>query len=133
MKTTLRELKKIFNLTEWDKLKSNLGNNDLDTQVTILQVLESNGIQDAVKALKTQKYEDYCLFSAEVAESVLHIFEDDYTDDNRPRKCIEGIRLYHAGKITKDELVELRKDVRAASYATEAAYHAAIAACSCCS
>jgi len=114
MKTTLRKLKKIFNFNS-NKLISNLGINNLDNKIYIIQILKSNGIKDAVKALQTQKYKDYCLFNADVAESVLHLFEEEFPNDKRPRKAIEGIRLYHAGKITKYELNKLRKN---ASYNT---------------
>jgi len=110
MKTTLRELKR-SNFEGLNKLTSNLDTDDLNTEVTILQILNSNGIQDAIRALRTQDYKDYCLFNADVAESVLYLFEDLYPDDNRPRRCIEGIRLFHAGKITKDELDGLRSNV----------------------
>jgi len=116
MKTTLRELKEI-DFEGYDKLTSNLKINDPDTEVSILQILKSNGIQDAVYTLQTQEYKNYNLFNADVAESVLHLFEDEYPDDDRPRKGIEGIRLYHAGKITWDMLDGLKKDVYAASSA----------------
>jgi len=114
MKTTLKELKELKEcggLFDYDKLTSNLGTENLDTEVTILEILNLNGIKDAVYALRTQKYKDYCLFNADVAESVLHLFEEKYPDEKRARKCTEGIRLYHAGKITQDELEELREDV----------------------
>ena len=91
MKTTLRELKNI-DYFDFNKLTSNIGTDDLNTEVSILEVLNSNGIIDAVWILKTQKYKDVCLFNADVAESVLHIFEDEYPGDNGPRKAIEGIR-----------------------------------------
>jgi len=120
MKTTFREIFKhkpcgqIKGSGEWwDLLTSKLGTENLDTDVSILEILESNGIQDAVWALRTQKYKDYCLFLADVAESVLHIFEREYPEDDRPRKCVEGVRLFHAGKITKYELKQLRTNVHA--------------------
>jgi len=113
MKTTLRELKEIFGVYSFDKLTSKLNTNDLNTEVSILEILNSNGIADVVWALKTQDYKDYCLFNADVAESVLHIFEEKHPGDKRPRKLIEGIRLFHAGKITSNELEILRMDAGA--------------------
>ena len=131
MKTTLRELKNIEDFN-YNKLISNLDTDNLDIEVTVLQVLDSNGIQDAVYALKTQDYKNYCLFLADVVESVLHLFEEKYPNDQRPRKCIEGIRLWYDGKITDEELDELRKDAyfaaRAASAATGATAWTASAA-----
>jgi len=72
------------------------------------------------------------LFNADVAESVLHLFEDKHPENNKPRKLIEGIRLFHAGKITGDELNELKSAVYyticevdgAVYYAADAAYYA---------
>ena len=128
MKTTLRELKEV--ISNYNKLTSNLDTDNLDTEVTILQVLDSNGIKDAVRALKTQDYKDYCLFLANVAESVLHLFEEKYPNDQRPRKCIEGIRLWYAGEISDKELDKLREDVStaAAAYVGVSAAYAAYAA-----
>ena len=122
MKTTLRELKEI-EIFNFNKLTNHLGTDNLDTEVTVLQILEICGIKDAVYALKTQNYKDYCLFLADVAESVLYIFEKEYPDDQRPRKCIEGVRLWYNGKITDEELNELRED--AWSAASTSAYVAA--------
>ena len=34
------------------------------------------------------------LFAADCAEHVLHLFEEEYPNDNRPRKAIEAARLY---------------------------------------
>ena len=125
MKTTLRELNELkkYNSFNLNKLTSNLGTDDLNTEVTILEILNSNGIIDALYALGTQKYKDYCLFNADVAESVLHIFEDEYPDDDRPRKAIEGIRLFHSGKITKGDLNNIDYCVYSVIDTT---YHAAI-------
>jgi hypothetical protein len=36
------------------------------------------------------------LFAADCAEHVLHLFEDRYPDDDRPRKAIETVRQYAA-------------------------------------
>ena len=63
---------------------------------------------------KTQR-----LFAADCAEHVLHIFEDEYPDDDRPRKAIEAVRKFVYGEISKEEL-------SAAYYAAcDAAYDAA--------
>jgi len=103
MKITLRELKK-YNFEGLDETIKIFGVGILDTEVTPIDILKYIGIKDAIWCLYAFKYRDYCLFLADVAESVLHIFEDEYPNDNRPRKAIEGIRLYHTGKVDKDEL-----------------------------
>ncbi|MGB4222665.1 MAG: putative immunity protein, partial [Syntrophorhabdus sp.] len=52
-------------------------------------------------------------FAVLCAESVLHIYENQYPDDNRPRKAIEAAQNY------------LKKPSNAAAYAAnEAAYEA---------
>lgn len=68
--------------------------------ISILEILNSNGAEDAFWALRTQKYKDYCLILADVAESVLHIFEDEYPEDKRPRDVINAMRKYNAGSIS---------------------------------
>ena len=57
------------------------------------------------------------LFAADCAEHVLHIYEKEFPDDDRPRKAIQAARDYANEKITKDEL--------AAAWAAEAAGEAA--------
>jgi len=132
MITTLREIKS-FNpcVSGWKKLCRTLRTTNLDTEVSILQILESNGVQDAFWALKTQDYKDYCLILADIAESVLHIFEDKYPNNNIPRSTIQAIRDYKEGKITIEEL-EIHSSAAdaaadAAAYATAYAADAAAA------
>ena len=66
------------------------------------------------------------LFAADCAERVLHIFEHDHPDDDRPRKAIEAARLFAEGKIDDDA----RAAARAAAWAAagDAAWAAAWAA-----
>jgi len=109
----------------------------LTTEISIMEILTSNGIKHAVWALRTQDYRDYCLFIADVAESVLHIFENEYPEDMRVRDLIAGIRRWHAGEISDEELDVLRiaaydyaaaavaADYAAANAAAKAAYYAA--------
>jgi len=120
MITTLREIKS-FNpcVSGWKKLCRTLRTTNLDTEVSILQILESNGVQDAFWALKTQDYKDYCLILADIAESVLHIFESKCHGDGRVKKGIQAIRDYKEGRISKEELKTHTATVsRAASDAT---------------
>lgn len=105
-----------------------------DDPITIMQILESNGIEDAVWALCCFDYKDYCLFLADVAESVLSFYEKD-NSNKAPRLAINGIRDFHAGKITKKELKKLTGaayvDAATAglvAYVDAAAYAAAVAA-----
>lgn len=117
----------------WDKLTTTLGTTDKDAKVTLLQILDSNGVRDAFWALRCWDYKIYCDLLADVAESVLHIFEERYPNNKRPRQAIDGIRKFKRGEIT---LEELRKLADAAAYSTsdystaaaEAAYTAYYAA-----
>jgi len=43
-------------------------------------------------------------FAIKIAEVVLPIFEEEYPEDNRPRKAIEAARLYLAGEIGIEKL-----------------------------
>jgi len=105
MKTTLREIKSHhFCVDDWKKICEGLGATDLDIEVTLHQILDINGVKDAYRALSCWDYKDYCLLLADIAESVLYIFEEKYTKDDRPRKAIQAIRDYHVGKISKKEL-----------------------------
>ena len=63
------------------------------------------------------------LFAADCAERVLPIFEKRYPNDNRVRECIEGVRAFARGEITREELLKLRP----AAAADAAAYDAEIA------
>jgi len=60
-----------------------------------------------------------------VAESVLHIFENKYPTDDRPRKAIQAAKDYLAGTISREELINYR---RAAAAAADAAAYADAAA-----
>lgn len=133
MKTTIKELYKVrpccessakflnktfnLNLAEDDNITSqfnSLTEEQKNKEITILDILNRNGVKDAYWALKTQDYKDYCLILADVAESVLYIFEAEYPSDNRPRKAIEAIRKYKNEEISLEEL-------KAAAYAAYAA------------
>ena len=113
-------------MTGWELLLKNLGKNKADDEpITLMQIFEFNGIDDAIWALKCWDYKDYCLFLADVAESVLHIYEFK-CGSAAPRLAIQGIRDYHAGRITKAELKDLAyaADAAAVTAAAYAAYAA---------
>jgi len=80
---------------------------DLDEEVSIPMVLESNGLDNAVWALCAFKkdYErEWWMFKADIAELVLPIFEERYPDNKALREAIEGARLFADGKISEEEL-----------------------------
>ena len=123
MKTTFRKIESFSPCkVGWNKLMELNPEKDMDREITILEILNHNGVRDAFWALRTQDYKDYCLILADVAESVLHIFEEKYPKDKRPREAIDAIRLWADEKITNQELA----CSAAAAYAAAAAAYAAI-------
>ena len=73
--------------------------------------------------------ENLRLFICDVAEDVLHFFEDANYDDQRPRQAIEVVRRFVRGEATRKELVDAAEGSRdAARDATGAARAAARAA-----
>jgi len=83
----------------WEKLLEHMGKTRTDakhdeTEFSLAVVLESNGIGDALWVLDNvlQNRRICSLFAADCAESVLHIFEAAYPNDDRPRKAIAVAR-----------------------------------------
>jgi hypothetical protein len=64
--------------------------------------------------------QDMRLFAADCAEHVLHMFEERYPSDDRPRKAIEAARAYARG-----EMADAAEAAYAAADAAEAAAAAA--------
>ena len=120
----------------YDKLSQFLGGTSIygkDTEINILTILESNGLDDAVWALEATKEESdktRCLIACDFAESVLHIFESKRPNDDRPRKAIEAARKFANGEISESELIIPRRNsnVAAFAYGDAAAFSAAYAA-----
>ena len=103
-----------------------------DTPITLLHILESNGIEDAIWALRATVEpigEDMAIeLACRAAERVLPLFEKHQPGDNRPREYIEAIRAYGRGEITLEVLREKRANTHATYAAgTSAAYAAAYA------
>ena len=94
-----------------------------DTPITLLQILDINGFDDALWALRAcDDAETFSrLLACDYAEHVLPIFETQYPDDDRPRKAIAVSRRHAHGEATDAEL-------SAAGAAGAAAWHAAWAA-----
>ena len=133
MKTTLNKIyAKQPCGSGWEKLLNSLGKIKPDDEdLELSHILESNGIRDAIWALRCFNYLDYCLFLADVAEGVLDIYEKKHNNP-APRNAINAIRLFKEGKITKSELKNTAATTTAASdaaaYAAYAAAYAAYAA-----
>ena len=101
--------------------------------ITLVQALDATSMQDAAwwfraNDLTPDQERDLRLLACDYAEHVLHIFEDKYPDDNRPRHAIETARLYAVGQATKEDIEKARSAAYAAYTAGDAAYTAGDAA-----
>ena len=99
-----------------------------DTPITFPQLVEINGLDDALWALRAvpaeqAKARDLIarLFACACAEHVLPIYEIKYPNDNRVRLCIKASRKFAYGEITE---LELSDAARAAWTAADAAWAA---------
>ena len=114
----------------YDLLRKTLGKGYGDnTPIKFSQIIESNGLDDALWCLRSicPKHEkDVRLFAADCAERVLCLYEKDYPDDTRVRDCINAVREFANGKISQEELA--RADAARADAARAAAGAAAWAA-----
>ena len=118
----------------YNKLRASLpANLTGDAPIPLLHVLESNGIKDAIWALRATVEPTGKDMAREIAcraaERALPIFEECHPNDKRPRECIEAARAYGRGEITLDALREKRAAAAKAyaAYAAAAAYVAAAA------
>ena len=119
MTTTLNKIKAQSPCKNgWDVLLNHLGKTQAyDEPLSIATIIKSNGIQDAVWALRAVEGNDkeIKLFAADCAESVLHIYEKQYPNDDLPRKAIQAARDYANGVIGKDVLAAARTAARDAA------------------
>ena len=111
-------------------LKKNLGEDYGDnTPITLTQILEFNGVEDAIWALRCGMDERFARHLAcDFAEHVLPICEALYPGDNRPRNAIEVSRRFADGNATAEELTATWSAGAAAQSAWGAARAAAGAA-----
>ena len=130
MNTTLNKIKEYRPcVLGWRTLLKSLNKTEADDEpIALAYILKSNGIEDAVWCLRCFDHKEYCLFLADVADSVLHIFEDKNPEDKRPRQAIAAIRLFEQGEITRQELRDAADAADADADAADAAAYAAYAA-----
>ena len=87
----------------WATLLTHLNKTEADDEpLSLVAILESNGVSDCVWAFRCTDDNEriYRHIAADFAESVLHIYEDKYSSDNRPRLAIEAARDFADGKIS---------------------------------
>ena len=128
MKTTLKQIRAHHPCADgWEKLLSHLGKVKSDDEpLAIITILESNGLDDALWALRAVEGKD-CeirLMACDFAESVLGLFEKKHPDDRRPREAIEVARKFAEGKATKAEMFVAEDAAGEAAEAAEAVWTA---------
>jgi len=101
----------------YKKLRKNLKGIEINEPINLLTILESNGFDDALWALRAT--EQNCdriarLMAVDFAESVLHIWTAQYPNDNRPALAIQAARNFANGLITRQNLVAAARAARAA-------------------
>lgn len=121
MQTTLNKIKQHTPCSKgWEKLLKFLNKTKSDDEpIELLTILESNGLDDALWALRAVDGFDreIRLMACDFAELVVHL-----ANDERSAKAIEVSRRYANGQATIEELNTAREDARAAG---EAAWEAA--------
>lgn len=113
--TTLNAIRTHFPCEDgWEKLLKHLGKTRADDEpLKFSTILESNGVVDAIWCLRSLSGEhapEIRHFACDCAEHVLHVYEEKYPGDARPRKAIEVARRYANGEATTRELNEASDD-----------------------
>lgn len=104
----------------WWRLLNHLGKTEPDNKpLSMITILESNGLDDALWALRSvEGYErEVRLFGCWCACQSLPIFERDYPNDMRPRQAIETAALYAEGIVDNAAWAAAWDAARAAAWA----------------
>jgi hypothetical protein len=111
MKTTFQKIKDCKPCGDgWKQLISYHKPSSLDEEISIKEIMESNGLNDAIWALRViDNTEILISLSIDLAESVLHIYEKQFPGDTRIRDCIDACKKYIRGEISESELIEKKK------------------------
>lgn len=114
-------------LSGWKKLLAHLGKIAADDDpLPILTILDSNGLNDALWALRALPEEHdgaVRLLACDIAERALRFVPDG---EDRPRQAIDTARRFARGEATSEEMAAVRVAARAAAEASwEAAARAA--------
>ena len=133
LNTTFAKLHEAEACTEgYAKLARSLGGVNKygkNTPIPLDKIIESNGLQDTIWTLRAtiESAENLLIeFACCCAEHVLHIYEEKYPEDKRPRKAIEAARVCITDKSPK--AAAARAAAWAAAWAAWAARAAAWAA-----
>jgi len=113
MKTTLNKIKAFEPCKDsWKKLLTFLNKKEADDEeLSLLTILESNGLEEAIWALRAVDgfEKEKRLMACDFAESVVHLAKDE-----RSVNAIKVSRAYANGLATEEELNAARAAARAA-------------------
>ena len=113
MKTTLNKIRSHAPCTDgWQKLLTHLGKTKADDEpLSLLTILDSNGIDDALWCLRAVEGHDreIRLFAVWCARQAQHLLTDQRSLD-----ALDVAERYANGEATEDELVAARDDAWAA-------------------
>jgi FAD/FMN-containing dehydrogenase len=124
--TTLKAIKEYDPCSEgWKKLLKHLGKTKCDEEpLPLVEILKSNGLDDALWCLRSVDHKSVRLYAVACAREVQHLMTDE-----RSLKALDVAEAYVNGQATEEELEQARN---AACDATDAAakeaYYAADAA-----
>ena len=99
--------------------------------INLLHILESNGVDDCLWALRAVVHPERDRISRHIAcdcaAAVLHVYEKQVPNDKRPRTAIDVARRFADGEATQKELAAARDAAWAAAWAAagDAAWAAA--------
>jgi len=101
LKTTFAKIKSHRPcVSGWEKLLANCNpERDMQKEISLMQIYESNGIANAIWALRCWDFRDYCLFAAEALERALPLYEDRFSAEPACREVIDAIRMYSNGQL----------------------------------
>jgi hypothetical protein len=100
----------------WQKRCENLPLGlDHSAHISFLHILETNGICDALWALRfvlpeqeKERNTQARLLACDYAQDVMYIFESQYPNDKRPQLCIAEAMRFSNGQATEQELLDAR-------------------------
>ena len=124
--TTLKAIKEHSPCPEgWKKLLKHLGKTKCDEEpLPLVEILKSNGLDDAIWCLRSVDNKSVRLYAVACAREVQHLMTDA-----RSLKALDVAEAYANGKATEEELEQARYAAAyAAAYAADATYYAAYAA-----
>ena len=120
--TTLNKIREHSPCREgWEKLLTSLGKTKADDEhLSFKTILESNGLEDAIWALRSIDAPEVRLFAVRCVRQIQHLISDE-----RSLNALDVSEMYAVGNATDEELAAARDAAWAAWEAARAAERAA--------